>query len=176
VAQLNEITAPGYLDGLEAWPLDVLRSHRHEADEVETGLSYVRRMIQGRLDIVLAERRRRQEGGATRDVTELIDQLPTILGDHVHAPGLGRLPALMGPGDLDGLFQSRLDAVMPASQLSALSDLGDSELSSAADGLEELEREVSTQRRVVFEVVDRLQKEIVRRYRTGEANVDTLLS
>jgi RsiG-like len=176
VAQLNEITAPGYLDGLEEWPLDVLRSHRHEADEVETGLSYVRRMIQGRLDIVLAERRRRQEGGASRDVTELIDQLPSILGDHVHAPGLGRLPALMGPGDLDGSLESRLDAVMPASQLSRLSDLGDSELSSAADGLEDLERDVSTQRRVVFEVVDRLQKEIVRRYRTGEASVDTLLS
>ena len=176
MVQLNEITAPGYLEGLEAWSLDVLRSHRHDATEVETGLSYLRRMIQGRLDIVLAERRRRQEGGATRDVTELIDQLPSILGDHVHAPGLGRLPTLMGPGDLDASLEAQLDAVMPASRLGSLSDLGDSELSSAADGLEQLEREVSTERRVVFEVLDRLQEEIVRRYRTGEASVDTLLS
>lgn len=176
MAQLNEITASGYLEGLGEWPLDVLRSHRQEADEVETGLSYLRRMIQGRLDIVLAERRRRQEGGATRDVTELIDQLPSILGDHVHAPGLGRLTQLMGPGDLDASLEARLETVMPASKLSSLSDLGDAELLAAADGLEEMEREVSAQRRVVFEVVNRLQEEIVRRYRTGEASVDTLLS
>lgn len=176
MAQLSEITAPGYLAGLEAWPLDVLGSHRHDATEVETGLSYLRRMIQGRLDIVLAESRRRQEGGATRDVTELIDQLPAILGEHVHAPGLGRLTALMGPGDLDASLEARLDTVIPASRLSSLSDLADDELSSAADGLEEPEREVSSHRRVVFEVLDRLQEEIVRRYRTGEASVDTLLS
>jgi hypothetical protein len=37
VAKLNEITAPGYLERLEVWPLDVLRSPRHEATEVETG-------------------------------------------------------------------------------------------------------------------------------------------
>jgi hypothetical protein len=42
--------------------------------------------------------------------------------------------------------------------------------------LEEFEREVSKTRRSMHVVLDRLKEEIVRRYRTGEANVDDLLS
>lgn len=167
--------APGYLQGLESWPLDELRSRRDEATVVETGLSYLRRIIQGRLDIVLAERRRR-EAGEQESLTELVDQLPSILSEHVHAPGLGRLPALMGPGELDEGLQERLERALPESRLANVTEVGDAELHSAGDRLVELEREVSGLRRSVFDVLDRLQEEIVRRYRTGEATVDSLLS
>ena len=167
--------APAYLQGLETWPLDELRSRRDHATVVETGLSYLRRIIQGRLDIVLAEQRRRQ-AGEQESLTELVDQLPSILSEHVHAPGLGRLPALMGPGELDEGLQDRLEEAMPESSLANVTQVGDVELNSAGDRLVELEREVSGLRRAVFDVLDRLQEEIVRRYRTGEATVDSLLS
>lgn len=167
--------APGYLDGLESWSLEEVRTRRDEATEVETGLSYLRRIIQGRLDILLAEQRRRREGEAGGDLSALVEELPSILSDHVHAPGLGRLPALMGPGELDNELEARLEAVIPASHLAQIDSLDDTEVRSACDGLVELEKAVSSQRRSVFEVLDRLQEEIVRRYGTGEATVDSLL-
>jgi hypothetical protein len=105
-----------------------------------------------------------------------VDDLPKILGDHVHAPGLGRLPVLMGPGQLDSELESRLEAVLPEARLGVLPEIPDEELESSAQGLTDLERTISSQRRAVFDVLDRLQEEIVRRYRTGEATVDSLLS
>jgi anti-sigma-K factor RsiG len=166
--------APSYLEGLGSWPLGDLRSRRDEATVVETGLSYLRRIVQGRLDILLAEQRRR-EAGEQESLTELVDQLPSILSEHVHAPGLGRLPALMGPGELDSGLEGRLEEAMPENRLANVTQVDSEELGAAINRLVELEREVSGLRRAVFDVLDRLQEEIVRRYRTGEATVDSLL-
>jgi hypothetical protein len=167
--------APDYLEGLPEWPIERVRAQRDEATEAETGLSYLRRIVQGRLDITLAEQQRRQSGQAAGELDELVERLPAILGDRVHAPGLGRLPALMGPGELDPTFTARLEAALPAAQLDNLQDLDDAGVAEASTALEELERSLSTQRRAIFDVLDRLQEELVRRYRTGEATVDSLL-
>ncbi len=175
MAQLSEVTDPGYLDGLEQWTLDEVRSRRDEATELETGLSYLRRIVQGRLDIVVAEQHHRELGEERADVSELVDELPSILSGNVHAPGLGRLPTLLAPGEMDPALERRLEEILPAARLAQLPDLSEDELRSAAGGLTEFERSVSTQRRAVLDVLDRLQDEIVRRYRTGEATVDSLL-
>ena len=172
----KDVIDPSYLEGLGEWPIATIRTRRDEANEVETGLSYQRRIVQGRLDIVVAELHRRQTGGGPGDVSELIEELPSILSEHVRAPGLGRLPALMGPGQLDPGIESKLEEILPAGQLGSLSDLDDEELSDRAEKLDVLERSVSTQRKAVFEIVDRLQAEVVRRYLSGEATVDSLLS
>lgn len=175
MAQLSEVTDSSYLEGLEGWPLDLVRSRRNEATEVETGLSYLRRIVQGRLDIVVAELHRRESGGRG-DVTELVDELPSILSGNVHAPGLGRLPTLMAPGEVDHDLEQRLEQILPASRLAALSELDDQELRACAEELTAFERSVSTRRRAVLDVLDGLLDEIVRRYQTGEATVDSLLS
>ncbi|MGH9054731.1 MAG: aerial mycelium formation protein [Acidimicrobiales bacterium] len=175
MVQLDDVTGPNYLDGLQTWSLAEVRARRDEATEVETGLSYLRRMVQGRLDIVLAEQHRRQTGEGSGDVAELVDRLPAILGDHVHAPGIGRLPALMGPGQVDAGLAGRLEEILPAARLGSLPDMSDADLAAAAAGLDQIERSVSSQRRAVFDVLDRMQEEIVRRYRSGEATVDSLL-
>lgn len=174
MAQLSEVTDPGYLDGLEQWTLQDVRSRRDEATETETGLSYLRRIVQGRLDIVVAEQRHR-EHGERADMAELVDELPSILSGNVHAPGLGRLPTLLAPGELDPALEGRLEEILPTARLARLPDLPEDELRAAAAALTEFERSVSTQRRAVLDVLDRLQEEIVRRYRTGEATVDSLL-
>jgi hypothetical protein len=175
VARLSDLTDPSYLEGLEDWPIEAVRAHRDEAREIETGLSYLRRIVQGRLDIVVATEKRLEAGDGPGDLSELVDQLPSILGDHVHAPGLGRLPALIGPGEVDHELEVQLEKILSLSQLSSLNESSDDELRVCADGLNDLERTISAQRRAVFDVVDRLQEEIVRRYRTGEATVDSLL-
>jgi hypothetical protein len=155
--------------------LSDVRARRDEAVEVETGLSYLRRLVQGRLDIVQSERHRRLHGDAAVALGDLVDRLPEILGDKVHAPGLGRLPALMGPGEIDHELELRLEAALPGARLGALDTIGDSDLEQAFAALDELQRSVSDDRRAVLDVVDRLQEELVRRYRTGEASVDSLL-
>jgi hypothetical protein len=163
------------LEGLEKWPIERVRSQRDEATEVETGLSYLRRITQGRLDIVLSEQHRRQLGESAGDLDELVGRLPEILGDRVHAPGVGRLPVLIGPGELDPALSARLEAVLPAVKLDALQGFDDASLNRAWEALDALERSVSSRRRSVFDVLDRLEDELVRRYRTGEATVDSLL-
>lgn len=155
--------------------METVRARRDEATEVETGLSYVRRIVQGRLDIVVAERDRRQKGEAPVDASQLVEQLKDILSEHVRAPGLGRLPALMFPAELDSGLEARLEELLPLADVSTLPDLSDARLTEIADGLTEFERAVSLQRRTVLDVIDRLQEEIVRRYRSGEASVDSLL-
>jgi hypothetical protein len=174
VAQLSEVTAPGYLEGLEEWPLEEVRIRRADAHEIETGLSYLRRMVQGRLDIVVAEQRH-GETGERVDVSELVEELPAILSGNVHAPGLGRLPTLMAPGEIDADLERRLEQILPPARLANLSDLAGDELLRIAAELAEFERSVSTTRRSVLDVLDRLEEEIVRRYRDGGATVDSLL-
>ena len=174
MAQLSEVSDPGYLDGLAEWPLDEVRAHRADAQEIETGLSYLRRIVQGRLDIVAAEQRH-SETGERVDVSELVEELPTILSGNVHAPGLGRLPTLMAPGEIDADLERRLENILPPARLANLPDLPGDELVRVAAELTEFERSVSTTRRSVLDVLDRLDEEIVRRYRDGEATVDNLL-
>jgi hypothetical protein len=83
----------------------------------------------------------------------------------------------MAPGDIDrAADDAALEAILPSARLASLADLPDDELEQASHGLDDLERTISGQRREVFEVLDRLQREIVRRYRSGEASVDNLLT
>lgn len=175
VAQLAEVTDPGFLDGLQSWPLDEVRSRRDAVNEIEVGLSYLRRVVQTRLDIVAAEQRHRADGDDP-GASNLVEELPAILAENVHAPGLGRLPTLMVPGQLDRHLEERLEQILSEARLMRVGDIDDQELAKAADELTSFERSVSAHRRAVFDVLDRLQDEIVRRYRDGGASVDELLS
>ena len=170
-----DILDPAFLDGLADLSLAEVRARRDRATQIETGLSYLRRLVQGRLDIVVAERSRRAAGLPPGDLAGLVDRLPEILGDHVHAPGFGRLPTILAPGEVDAALEARIESIVPTATLSGLSELADSDLDQAFEALEGLEREVSAQRRSLHGVLDALQEEIVRRYRSGEASVDSLL-
>ncbi|HLI24905.1 MAG TPA: hypothetical protein VKU91_08105, partial [Acidimicrobiales bacterium] len=101
--------------------------------------------------------------------------LPGILSDRVHAPGLGRLPTLMAPSEVGPEATTELDAIAPPDRIGAVSDVSDGDLQAMSDDLQRLEREVSDKRRGLHDLLDRLQGEVIRRYQTGEANVDSLL-
>jgi hypothetical protein len=171
---IDELLAPGYLEGLAQLPMDELRGRRDTCTEAEVSLSYVRRVVQGRLDIVLAERSRRQ-AGAAGGAEKLIDDLPGILSEKVHAPGLGRLPTLMAPSEVGPEATVVVDAVAPLDRIGAVGDVADDDLQAMSNDLQRLEREVSDKRRGLHDLIDQLQGEVIRRYQTGEVNVDSLL-
>ena len=62
-SDLGELLQPVYLGDLTTRAMDEVRAMRAECQEVETGLSLLRRVVQGRLDIVGLERQRRADGG-----------------------------------------------------------------------------------------------------------------
>ncbi len=174
-ADLQTLLDPGYLGDLASLPMDRVRAMRAECQEVETGLSLLRRIVQGRLDIVGMELTRRAEGGHPADLPDLIAHLPEVLSDRTNAPGVGRLPQIMAPGELPADLEAELEALTGAGRRSDLPSLDDSELRGLADSLEAFEHKVSGQRQALFDRIDALQAEITRRYKTGEATVDALL-
>ena len=95
--------------------MDELRARRLECQTLEVALSYQRRMAQGRLDIVGAERTRRAGGASAPDpeagTDELVEQLSGILADRGRAPGLGRMPRLMAP-EAEDVTTPELDAII----------------------------------------------------------------
>lgn len=174
-AELERILADDYLDDLSSMPVDDIRSRRGECQAVETQLSYLRRLVQGRHDIVTGEIDRRSGGGDRADVSDLVERLPQILADRIHAPGPGRLPAAMEPGELSGRLVDQLAEIADGAGLDAPDTVDDDTLTQAAHDLGDLEHEVSTLRRAMFDRIDTLQAELTRRYREGETTVDDLL-
>ena len=174
-APIDRLLSADYLSGIGDLSMTELRERRQACQEVETGLSYLRRLVQGRLDIVHAELSRRESGGAPSDLEDLIQRLPSILAEHSTGVGRGPLPEVVGPPDVE-TFSAQLDAIVDADRLASLPSRSEADVRALADELTELERTVSSQRQALHERIDTLQEEIVRRYKSGEATVDALLS
>jgi len=174
---LDEASDPEYTSGLDKLPLAKLRARRDACAELEMELSFVRRLTQARIDLVMAEAERRHRGLSEPSPEVLVEQLPQILGEHTRAEGPGRLPAFFAPGEgVRVSLSARVEDVLPSYRLGSLADLSADELDRLLDSLSDLEHDISTERRSLHDVLDRLQEELVRRYRSGEATVDALLN
>src|SRR5215213_1501117 len=143
---------PAYVEALQGSSIEELRAKHAECVELETEVSYVRRLTQARIDILEAEVQRRTSGGSLED---LISRLPQILSDPGPRgnPASSRLPLQMAP-EQDSEWApalERFDGV-----LANLPTLSDTEVQDAIAGLRTLEREVSDQRRELFAVIDRI--------------------
>ena len=143
---------PAYLDALEGSSIEELRAKHAECVELETEVSYVRRLTQARIDILEAEVERRSNGGS---LEELISRLPEILADSGPRgnPASSRLPLQMAP-EQDSEWAPALEQFDGV--LANLPTLDEAELQDAIAGLRALEREVSDQRRELFAVIDRI--------------------
>lgn len=168
--------------GLTALSLPELRALRRQAQRDEADLSYVRRLLQGRIDILRAELARRgsmsvlDAGQAPApEQASLVKRLAEILKD---APARQRSSARHVTLDTPhGEEYRRLAAEMLAEV--ELSDLGartDQELGAAMGRLVRYEQQVSGRRQELQRTADDCSAEIARRYREGEAQVDDLLA
>jgi hypothetical protein len=178
--ELDVVTDPSFLAELDTREMDELRAVRSRCQSLENSLSYVRRLIQGRVDIVGGELQRRREGGDAGDTSELIGRLPDILSEGTRSaggPGSVRPPHSLAPDpEVTAKLEVMLDAVIAADDLGNVSEIDEAALMSGLVRLNELEDEVSDHRRRLHRVIDTVQAEVTRRYTTGEATVDELLS
>jgi hypothetical protein len=169
---IERILEPGFVAGLAELPMEEVRARRDLAAQEETNLSYLRRLLHARIDIVRAEQRRRQEGSKAPVITELA----TILAENAIAPatGSGRHQPLQ-PSQAEA-HRRHVEALVTDVDLSDVASLSAEQLASALAAYQAEETSVSRHRREVQHVVDTCNAEIGSRYARGTASVDDLLA
>ena len=169
--RIDKVLDPDFVEGLGQLSLEDLRERRREAEQEETDLSYMRRLLQGRLDILRAELARR--GG---EQTDLVQALPHILSDDGPSTGprgLGR-HVTAEPSRADA-HRRHVEQLVADVDLSNPSAHDDASLRRVLATLEAEEQKVSESRRSVQQVMDALTGEVTRRYREGDADPSDLL-
>jgi hypothetical protein len=161
--RLDVVLGEEYLDGLDAKTIDEVRAMHEECLEVETEISYVRRLAQARIDIVSAELDRRSTG---RSVEDLLAMLPEILADDQPRtdPAHSRLPRHLAPSPKIA-WRRGLEYLITDATLVNLPTLGDDELRDTLEQLGTLEREMSTRRRALHAVIDSIESNLATRHR-----------
>lgn len=172
-ADLERLLDPAFMEDLPGRSTEDIRLSRTALQEAEVAISFMRRLLQGRLDIVEAERARRGED--SQDTRSLVESLPDILSEGGRTSGNGRLPTYINPGEQAAALVVELDRVADPGMLTQVPELSDAALDGIVTALTDLEHEVSGRRRALHERLDAINAELVRRYQTGQASVDTLL-
>lgn len=162
--RIDQVLDPEFLEGIEEFDLDAIRSRRQLAGDVENELSYYRRLLHGRMDLIRFEQRRRS-GEETRSI---IEALPQILadpdGDRSHRPGRYEVPELP---QLPEVGKRDIDFILTDDVLIRLGELESEALGEALESIAGLEQEISEHRRQVQAVEDRLVEALATRYRAG---------
>src|SRR5581483_5702897 len=79
--RLAELLDPDFVTGLDGTADDELRTRLRESREEEEELSYVRRLLHGRLDILRAELEARRGGRGTAQALDVLREALTEGGD-----------------------------------------------------------------------------------------------
>lgn len=160
--RIDRIRGPGYAEGLGTLSLDELRRRRDECLAEREYLSLLRRLVQGRAEILKAEIERRG-GGAEQG--PLVDRLAEILGAEPTGPARGEAVRVGLPEEEMLLARRRVERVVADAGISDPGSLDDERLAEAVEVLVREEREVSQDRTEVLAVLDTLQDELKRRYK-----------
>lgn len=174
--RLDRILADDYLDDLSSLPTPELRRRRDECEEEESGISYARRILQGRLDILRAEAIRRRDAGQ-QEAGAVLAALPDILGDEgsVTGPAQARVTRFLIPPTVR-YHRREVDSIASDESISAMTQRPTEQLQEAVEQLARKERELSAVRRQLLDRIDALRDELVRRYKSGAAHVSEVLS
>jgi hypothetical protein len=172
--RIDRVLHPRFVADVDRLELDDLRRRRGEAEAEEEGISYLRRVLQGRIDILRAELLRRKNGAeGEHDVAGLVAGLPRILSD-AGPSSFTAIPKIRMPLP-NGKHRRRLELLVSDETIARLPELDVAELTRAVELLSREEELVSASRRAVQRVVDVLRGELARRYRDGTASVAQLL-
>ena len=163
--RIDIVLEPEYLEGLDAADITEVRERRDTAEDVEAQISYYRRLIHARMDLLAFELKRRRG----EDERTLIEALPEILSTGLvlgDSPSLKHIDVMPPLPSTTG--RRLIDKIMEDGILTQLPDLADEEVAEALERLSEVESALSAQRRQLHNVIDRLQAEIVARFRSQE--------
>ncbi|SEG88691.1 hypothetical protein SAMN05216223_119122 [Actinacidiphila yanglinensis] len=176
---------------LRTTDLAALRALRRDAQREEADLSYLRRMLHGRIDILRAELARRDgseepsaparqgeagdAGGAAGPDAAVVDRLSEILADGPSRVRSSARHVTLGT-PLTERVRLLAEEMLSEVELSDLDARTDPELHAAMARLARHEQQVSRRRHALQQTVDGCSAEITRRYRAGEAHVEDLLT
>ncbi|MGH3669601.1 MAG: aerial mycelium formation protein [Pseudonocardiaceae bacterium] len=170
--RIDRVLDPRYLAGLDELELAEVRALRDDAAQEETDLSYLRRLLHARIDIVRAEQRRRRDGGGA----PIVDELARILAVNAVGPATGSGRHQMLQPTRAEAHRRHVEALVADVDLSDVGSLSEATLEDALQAYSREETSVSQRRREVQQVVDSLNAEIGSRYASGAASVDELLA
>jgi hypothetical protein len=160
--RIDRIRDPGYVEGLSDLTLEDLRGRRDECLAEREYLSLLRRLVQGRAEILKAEIERR---GAGAGQGPLVERLAEILGAEAQGPARGEAVRIGVPEEEMLLARRRVERIVADAGLSDPGALDDARLSEAVEVLAGEERQVSQDRADVLAVLDTVQNELKRRYK-----------
>jgi len=157
----DRVLDPAYVADVDSLGFDDLHRRHAECVELETEVSYIRRLAQAKIDIVNAELDRRARGGT---VDDLIRALPQILADQGPRadPVDSHLPLQMAPSE-----ESEWAPELAKSEqvLANLPNETEEHLRRVATELAALERDVSAERHALHTVLERLDASLAERRR-----------
>lgn len=143
-----------------------IRAQRNALQGEEDAISFVRRLAQGRLDLAQDEQRRRASG-ADEPAESLAERLADVFGQQ-HGGGSARPPRETNiPAD-HPLVQE-LDAVCAHYQFENMENLADKDLDELINALGMFEKTCSQLRHELFDKIDALTAELVKRVRESGA-------
>ena len=153
---------PSFVEGLDTLALEEVRRRRNQALAEREFLSYLRRLVQVRRDVLAAEQRRRLAGAPMRPIVE---QVTAVLAAGPQGRGRGEALRLELPEEDAEEAERRMEAMLGGVSLTYPERLQDDTLAQALATLTEHERSISADRAAVIAVHDRFQDELKRRFR-----------
>lgn len=171
--RIDRVEDPGFLAGIEEVADEDLRDRRVMCDELDLELSYYRRMLHGRMDLVAFQMRRL----AGEEESSLLDALPRILAEGAYTSGSAaglppRAVAVQAPG-VERKGRRPVDKALDGDFIMRLPTLDMDALREIQVFLQDIEADVSRQRRSVHNAIDTIQEELTRRYRDGSVDGPT---
>ena len=166
--RIDRVLESAFVADATELPIEDLRQRRQEAMQEEADLSYVRRMLQGRIEILQQAVDLSNENSEQSD-DQLVARLTTALvGTASGAPVVSARHSVAEPGRMAERrrFVERLIADVG---LSDPDQMTSEDSVAALVRLRETEQAVSATRAQVHGVIDVLTNELGSRYRNGEA-------
>ena len=160
--RIDQVLAEGFTDGLGELDDGEVRRRRGLARAELEYLSFLRRLLQGRRDILRDELDRRRSGGESQSVVE---RVVSVLSEGSRGPSRGEAPMVPLPDEELARARRRVERLLSDAHLSDLGSLTEQDLEAAVVRIEEEERGVSSTRSQVIGAVDALQEEMKRRLR-----------
>lgn len=177
----DRVLHPSFVVGLAELSNDELLTRRDDAIQEESDVSYIRRLIQGRLDLLKFEQERRRgekllpEQDSSGDDAALVKALTSILTDKsrpesrgTQAAGIRAVPVhAQREPEVSAFSRRSAEAAVADVRFSDLKSLSDDELTAAIEQFSELEKDVSTKRTAVQYVADTLSEAVESRVADG---------